>query len=140
MEIKARSELNRINSDLNFLDTEIYKNSFINDQGKGSVKNKLDRKLNVNDSVILLKDYSKDLIYRGYFCTIIGIFGYLENEQEFLYEIEFDSCFEENDKSRLSQEYNPSFEFPCSNYNSIVPGSDLLRVETQDLCYRTNFL
>jgi hypothetical protein len=54
---------------------------FIENQGKSSVNTKLNRALDVNDQVVLIKDFPSKNLYKGYLCHIISVVG------ENLYEI-----------------------------------------------------
>jgi len=110
--------------------TELLGN-YINQQGQDSIKYKLERPLQVGNIVIYNKDTSAEGIYKGYQCSIIGAY-----KGDF-YEIEFHSKFGPNDKSRKSEKDFPGFEFPISNYVTLVRGKDLIRVEKHDLFYKT---
>ena len=105
---------------------------YIETQGENSIKTKIERPLRIGDSVILTKDLPEFLLYNGYVCTIIAL------EKDY-YEIEFESSFKEDDSSRKSEKRNVGFEFPNSCYITFVLGEDIIRVETQDLYYRTYF-
>lgn len=107
--------------------------SYINQQGEDFIRYKLDRPLRVGDIVIYNNDISSESIYKGYLCSIIGAY-----KQDF-YEIQFSSEFNSNDKSRKSENDFPNFEFPDSNYVTLVKGKDIIRVEKHDLFYKTCF-
>ena len=113
-----------------------HRQGFIHLQGKESIKCKMERGLSVGDCVMLIHDYPDDLLFKGYVCMIIFAVGTLT---EPFYEIEFVSSFDENDRSRQSKKENPGLEFPQSNYISTVSGEHIVRLETQDLFYRTSF-
>lgn len=81
---------------------------FIESQGESSVKVKLNRALDTNDQVVLIKDHPTNGIYKGYVCTIISV---VENN---LYEIEFFSVFKDDDLSLKSQKRHPDFEYPTT--------------------------
>jgi len=93
----------------------------------------------VNDMVVLLKDFPNDSMYSGYLCTIIAVFSKGDLDKEIYYEIEFESEFLDNDLSQKSKERNSDFEFPITHYTTYVSGKDIVRLETQDLYYRTFF-
>ena len=66
--------------------------------------------------------------------------SYSENfPEDVWYEIEFYSKFLDSDFSQKSKERNPDFEFPTTNYTTFVAGKDIVRLETQDLYYKTLF-
>ena len=90
----------------------------------------------MNVRIVLTKDYSKDLVFKGYLCTINSEVGTVSQP---FYEVEFDSCFDANDLFRGSKKDNLGYEFSESNYVVIVSGDDIIRIETQDLFYRTSF-
>ena len=113
-----------------------HRNGFIHLQGKESIKCKMERGLSVGDCVMLIHDYPDDLLFKGYVCMIIFAVG---TRTEPFYEIEFVSSFDEDDRSRQSKKENPGLKFPQSNYIATVPGEHLVRLETQDLFYRTSF-
>jgi len=118
---------------------------FIEKQGKSSVRSKLDRVLKIGDMVVLLKDFPEVDMYKGYLCTIIGIFGGGVGEGRegantfYKYEVEFFSTFEKNDNSRKSQKRNLDFDFPSTSYTTFVKGGDLIRLVNKDLIYTTCF-
>lgn len=112
---------------------------YVESQGKDSIKIKVERQLSLGDYVVLTKDLPELLLYKGYLCRIIGIFSESEIPGQNCYEIEFDSYFGNDDYSRKSETRNVGFEFPSTCYVTIVLGKDLLRVESQDLYYRTYF-
>lgn len=106
---------------------------FIESQGESSVDVKLNRALDTNDRVVLIKDYPSANLYKGYCCDIISVVD------KNLYEIEFFSTFEENDFSLKSQKRHPNFEYPCSSYTMCVSSEDIIRLVNQDLYYQTCF-
>lgn len=116
-----------------------YTGFYIENQGEDSIKPKLNRVMHVNDTVVLLKDFPNDSMYRGYLCTIISVFGNGDLDDELDYEIEFESDFLDNDLSRKSQEHHSNFEFPVSHYTTYVSRKDVAYLETQDLYYKTFF-
>ena len=113
---------------------------FIELQGPDSVQKKLERPININDSVVLIKDFPNDFMFRGYFCRVLTVYNNSSNISENKYHIIFDSEFDDDDPSRKSEALNPNFEFPTTCYDTIVSGDDIVRLETQDLCLRTYFV
>lgn len=105
---------------------------YIHLQGERSVEIKLNRQLKVGDPVVLLEDFPEELLFQGYCCYIIGIFGNT-------YEILFEASFNDNDPSFKSQQQNSNFEFPDTHYVATVPREAFVRVEFQDLYYKTHF-
>lgn len=109
---------------------ENYK-EFVN-QDIDSTMLKLNRPYATNDSVVLLNDYPDEDLYRGYVCIILDIlydYSYpFENNAAHDYEVFFKSTFDKKDL--LSSE---------PGITVTIPGRDLLRIETQDLRYRSSF-
>ncbi len=116
-----------------------YTGLYIESQGEDSIKSKLNRIMAVNDMVVLLKDFPDDLMYTGYLCTIIAVFSKGDLDDEIDYEIEFESDFLDTDLSQKSKERNSNFEFPVTHYTTYVSRKDIVRLETQDLYYKTFF-
>ena len=110
---------------------------FIDLQGKKHLNKKLNRIFSIGDVFVLFKDISEKCFYKGYCCAIIGVNG--TRDGEISYDIEFNSNFSGEDISRRSQKQHPNFEFPSSNYTTILLGKDLVRLVTQDLYYKTCF-
>lgn len=107
--------------------------SDFNQQGESSIKKKLERIFSVGDLVVFNSDTPREGFYKGYLCCIIGVHG------KDHFEIEFFSEFSKNDNSRKSIEKFPSFEFPISNYVTVVNKEEIIRLEKQDLYYKTYF-
>lgn len=78
-------------------------------------------------------------MYKGYCCSIIGTYGKPGPPEEAFYEIEFVSQFNDNDNLLNSQERHPDFEFPETHSCTIVSVKDIVRLEIQDLYYKTFF-
>lgn len=118
---------------------------FIKLQGEQSVDRKLNRVFNIGGQVVLLKDILEERIYKSFLCTIIAVLGGEEfpdksfYEIQFVYEIQFDSGFKDNDLSRRSHKRHRYFEYPSSTYVTIVSGKDIVRLINQDLHYKTWF-
>lgn len=90
--------------------------------------------------VMLTKDYPDQLLFKGYVCMVIFEAGTSSgSDAKFFYEIKFESRFEDNDRSRESGKQDLGLKFPQSNYFAVVSGHDLIRLEMQDLFYRTSF-
>ena len=97
--------------------------------------------------MVLLIDLPEEFLYKGYLCTIIGLFadekrfyGPNDDPEELQYEIEFESYFNTDDPSRESQKRYSDFEFPMTIRTTIVSGKDIAPLHSQDLYYRTYFL
>jgi len=112
---------------------------FIELQGEKSINKKLNKMLNTGDEFILLKDFPEENMYKGYLCNIISVLNADVSPEKSFYEIQFDSCFEDNDLSRKSQKRHRDFEYPSSVYVTIVSGEDIVRLIKQDLLYKTWF-
>jgi hypothetical protein len=93
---------------------------------------KLNRPYAIDEYVVLLKDYPSEDLYRGYVCIIVDIlydYSYpFENNVEHDYQVVFRSNFDKKDLS-----------FSATEILVTIPGRDLLRIETQDLRYRSSF-
>ena len=115
-------------------DSEVnaFEGPYIHLQNERSVEIKLHRQFKVGDPVVLVEDFLEELMFRGYCCNIIGISGNT-------YEIAFEASFSDNSPSPKSQQQNPNFEFPDTHYVATVPRDAFVRVEFQDLYYRTHF-
>ena len=90
----------------------------------------------------MLKDLPDQKLYKGYFCVITMIVGYkmdCENNPIFFYDVEFNSHLKKNDPSRQSLKRYPDFDFPTETVPGTVSDEDIIRVEFQDLEYRTYF-
>lgn len=121
------------------LDSERCQNSFMEYQGEEHIIKKLNRPLQPYDDVILLKNIPEANLYKGYLCVIDYIEITAKNPEDSLYHIFFSSQFDPDDKSRQSIGRFKEFKFSSSFEDSYVYGKDILRVETQDLRYRTHF-
>jgi hypothetical protein len=100
-----------------------------------SVRLKLNRPYAVEEYVVLLKDFPDEDLYRGYVCLILEIsydYSYpFEDNAAHDYQVVFRSYFDEKDPEKLLSS-KPEIL-------ATISGRDLLRLETQDLRYRTSF-
>lgn len=87
----------------------------------------------------MLKDIPEENLYRGYLCTVSDVYYDFKNEENDSCEIQFYSTFDDDDLSRISQKKNKDFVFPTTGAMTIISKKYLVRVETQDLEYRTFF-
>ncbi len=120
---------------------ENYK-EFVN-RDRESIMLKLNRPFVVRESVVLLKDYPDDHLYRGNVCVIIDIYydwSLLEDNTAHDYQVELISDFDEKDPSIiLAQKPEINCEVKPSTIIALISGRDLLRIEMQDLRYRISF-
>lgn len=124
------------------LGSSICHDGFIDIQGEDItvIEQKLKRPLYVGDVVILIKDIPQDLVFKGYSCVITEVIKSSTDLSDCQYEVTFNSWFDEDDDSRKSQSLHPEFEFPTTALETIVTGNDIVRLQDQDLRYKTFFL
>ena len=124
---------------INPLGDDKYHDSYIDYQGTEHVSKKLDRPIQVDDNVILLKNCPDFHLYQGSLCVVVEITGSSTIPDEQLYLISFESDFSKNDKSRKSKELFNDFMFPSTTSEVHVKRNDIVRLETQDLRFQTYF-
>ena len=115
-------------------------NGFIQIQGKDPVKIKLERPLLVGDSVVLLKDFPDNMLFKGYVCEVMSVENLSIDPSQSLYQVVFHSDFNKNDPSLNSKGNSSDFRFPTQSTNIFVSGDNIIRLEFQDLQYKTYFL
>jgi len=121
------------------LSSERCQDYFMNYQGKEHVLKKLNRPFQIDDEVVLLKNIPESNLYKGYLCIIDDVEITSDNPEDSRYHIHFESEFDSDDRSRQSIERFKDFDFSSSYEDTFVSGNEILRLETQDLRYRTSF-
>lgn len=119
------------------LNSDIFHDGFIEMQGDDSVRIKLDRPMQVSDYVVLLKDFADFNLYKGYLCQITEVVQYSKDPNQCQYHVIFDSDFADDDPSLKSS--RKDFEFIQTEEHIYLSGKDLIRLEIQDLRFRTYF-
>ena len=104
---------------------------FVN-QDDDSVLLKLNRPYAVDEYVILLKDYPSEDLYRGYVCLILDILYYYSSPLEDNAAHDYEVVFRSNSDKKI-------FSLSTTEILVTIPGCDLLRIESQDLRYRSSF-
>jgi len=112
-----------------------------------SVRLKLNRRLAVNDSVVLLKDHPNYNLHRRYVCVILDVYydwSSWKDQTAHDYQVEFALDFDEKDPSRVSadkqkNEANIYYDPILTKIVAEIAGPDLLRIEIQNLRYRISF-
>ena len=90
--------------------------------------------------MVLTKSIPDEMLFKGYCCEVAKVSYFSENPSECEYQFIFYSSFNKNDRSLESLQQYPDFEFPSSSPETTVSGNDIVRLELQDLQYKTFFL